>query len=122
MKAVQKSYRLLKYGDPLLNKVSTPVKLPYGDDVDHIIDECINSLVTSQLTMGIEERRRFLEPKVDLLRGPAGGAPLACLRDVRESFLVPPDAHVQEIYVGLQPFSLGVLPRPLRRLGGLHLQ
>ena len=49
MKAVQKSYRLLKYGDPLLNKVSTPVKLPYGEDVDHIIDECINSLVSSIL-------------------------------------------------------------------------
>ena len=46
MKAVQKSYRLVKFGDPLLNKVSTPVNIPFGDDVDHIIDECINSLVT----------------------------------------------------------------------------
>jgi hypothetical protein len=82
MKPVQKSYRLLKYGDPLLNKVSTPVKLPYGEDVDHIIDECINSLVTSIFTMSIEERGRLLEPKVDLLRGPAGGAPLAGFRDV----------------------------------------
>ncbi len=45
MKGVQKSYRLLKYGDPLLLKVSTPVQFPLDDNIDEVIDECINSLV-----------------------------------------------------------------------------
>ena len=45
MKAAQKSYKLIKYGDPLLTKVSIPITLPLDDSVDTIIDECINSLV-----------------------------------------------------------------------------
>ena len=45
MKAIQKSYRLLKFGDPLLLKPSVPVKFPLSEEADIIIDECINSLV-----------------------------------------------------------------------------
>ncbi len=42
---LQKSYRLLKYGDPLLSKVSNPIPFPLSDDIDSVIDECINTLV-----------------------------------------------------------------------------
>jgi len=81
MKPVQKSYRLLKYGDPLLLKPSIPVKFPLDENIDLIMDECINSLV-SFLPNLIEKRGRLLELEVDLLCGPSGRAPLPSLCDV----------------------------------------
>jgi len=43
------SYKLIKYGDPLLIKICQPVTFPLNDQVDKVIDDCQTTLVINLL-------------------------------------------------------------------------